>query len=146
MAEGRRYQVEQGVDLESVLARDLATGDTRRLQFTQLLPAPPLPTLADPAPAARNPQQVSEVEWQRAQARFAVIRPLLEQGTYSHSEGQARARHTGYATATLYRWLSRSQYSGCLSALVSHRPGVAQGQPLLRPEVNTIVDRTIEDT
>jgi putative transposase len=146
LAEGRRYQVEQVVDLESVLARDLETGDTRRLRFTQLVPAPPWTTEEDMATAEPDPQQVSEAEWQRAQARFAVIRPLIEQGTYSRSEVQARARHTGYATATLYRWVSRYQRSGCLSALVSNKPGVAQGQPLLLPAVNTIVDMTIEDT
>ena len=119
IAEGRRYQVEQVVDLESVLARDIKTGDTRRLRFNQLLPAPPVTTEEDRATADPDPQQVSEAEWQRAQARFAAIRPLIEQGTYSRSEVQARARHTGYATATLYRWLSRYQHSGCLSILTN---------------------------
>jgi len=97
------------------------------------------------APAEPNPQQVSEADWQRAQARFAVIRPLIEQGTYTRREVQARAEHAGYATATLYRWLSRYQRLGTLSALVSHKPGGAQGQTRLTPEVNTIVDMTIED-
>lgn len=146
MAEGRRYQVEQVVDLESVLARDLETGETRRLRFNQLIPAPPVTTEADRATAEPDPQQVSEAEWQRAQARFAVIRPLIEQGAYSRREVQAQARHTGYAAATLYRWLSRYQRSGCLSALVATKPGGVPGQVRLLPEVNTIVDMTIADT
>jgi putative transposase len=105
-----------------------------------------LKTEEQTAPAEPDPQQVSEAEWQRAQARFAVIRPLIEQGTYTRREVQARAGHTGYATATLYRWLRRYQRSGRLSALVSHKPGGAPGQTRLPPEVNTIVDMTIEDT
>jgi putative transposase len=142
----RHYQIEKVVDLESVLARDLETGDIQRLRFNQLAPASALKTEAEMAPAEPDPQQVSEADWQRAQARFAVIRPLIEQGTYSRREVQARAEHTGYATATLYRWLSRYQRSGSLSALVAHKRGVIQGQALLLPEVNTIVDMTIEDT
>jgi putative transposase len=93
-----------------------------------------------------DPQQVSEASWQHAQARFAAIRPLIEQGTYTRREVAARAEHTGHATATLYRWLSRYQRSGRLSALVANKPGGAQGQTRLTPEVNTIVDMTIEDT
>jgi putative transposase len=146
IAEERRYQVETVIDLESVLARDLETGDIRRLRFSQLVPASALKTQEEMAPAEPDPQQVSEADWQRAQARFAVIRPLIEQGAYSRREVQARAKHTGYATATLYRWLSRYQRSGSLSALVAHKRGVIEGQALLLPEVNTIVDMTIEDT
>jgi len=146
IAEERRYQIEKVVDLESVLARDLETGDIRRLRFNQLVPASALKTEEEIAPAEPDPQQISEADWQRAQARFAVIRPLIEQGTSSRHEVQTRAEHTGYATATLYRWLSRYQRSGSLSALVVHKPGVIQGQALLLPEVNTIVDMTIEDT
>jgi putative transposase len=146
IAQEHRYQVEQVVDLEHVLARDLESGAIRRLRFHQLVPAPTLQTEEQTAPAEPDPQQVSEAEWQRAQARFAVIRPLIEQGTYTRREVQARAGHTGYATATLYRWLRRYQRSGRLSALVSHKPGGAPGQTRLPPEVNTIVDMTIEDT
>ena len=117
LAEDRRYQVEKVVDLESVLARDLETGDIRRLRFHQLVPAGSEQTEVEMAPAAPDPQQVSDAEWQQAQGRYAVIRPLVEQGTYSRREVQARAEHTGYATATLYRWLSRYQRSGQVSAL-----------------------------
>jgi putative transposase len=116
IAQGQRYQVEQVVDLENVLARDLETGAIRRLRFNQLVPAPAWKTEAQLAPAEPDPQQVSEADWQRAQGRFAVIRPLIEQGTYTRREVQARAGHTGYATATLYRWVRRSQRAGRLSA------------------------------
>jgi putative transposase len=146
IAGARRYQIEKVVDLESVLARDLETGEVQRLRFNQLAPASAVKPEAAMAPAEPDPQQVSEADWQRAQARFAVIRPLIEQGTYSRREVQARAEHTGYATATLYRWLNRYQRSGSLSALVTYKRGVIQGQALLLTEVNTIVDMTIEDT
>jgi putative transposase len=146
VAEGRRYQIERVVNLESVIARDLETGALQRLLLTQLLPAPSLTTDKNVTTASPDPQQIPEADWQRAQARFAVIRPLLEQGNYSRREVEARAQDTGYGTATLYRWLAQYQRSGYLSALIPNQPGLAQGQYLLLPEVNTIVDATIQDT
>jgi putative transposase len=146
VAEGRRYQIEKVVNLESVLARDLETGDLQRLLLTQLLPAPPLTTEQNVTMASPDPQPAPEADWQRAHARFAVIRPLLEQGNYSRREVEARAHDTGYGPATLYRWLAQYQSSGYLSTLIPNPPGLAQGQHLLRPEVNTIVEATIEDT
>jgi putative transposase len=110
IAEGRRYEVEQVVDLENILARDVETGDIRRLRFIQLVPASPLQPDEQMAPAAPDPQQVTETGWQRAQVRFAAIRPLIEQGTYTRREVQARAEYTGYATATLYPDFDTSRY------------------------------------
>ena len=69
IAEGYHYQVERVVDLESVLVRDIETGDIQRLRFNQLVPAPPLKTeQKEIAPAEPDPQQVSEADWQRARA------------------------------------------------------------------------------
>src|SRR5688500_20169714 len=96
--------------------------------------------------ASPDPQPAPEADWQRAHARFAVIRPLLEQGNYSRREVEARAHDTGYGPATLYRWLAQYQRSGYLSALIPNPPGLAQGLHLLRPEVNIIVEATIDDT
>jgi putative transposase len=146
VAEGRRYQIEQVVNLESVIARDLETGDLQRLLFTQLAPAPPLTATQDVTRGLPDPQQVPEVDWHRAHTRFAVIRPLLDQRASSRREVEARARDTGYGTATLYRWLAQYQRSGYVSALVPTPPGVTRGQHLLLPEVNTIIDTTIQDT
>ncbi len=72
IAQEHRYQVEQVVDLEHVLARDLETGAIRRLRFNQFVPIPAWKTEEPMAPAEPAPQQVSEADWQRAQARFAV--------------------------------------------------------------------------
>ena len=55
VAEGRRYQIEKVLNLESVIARDLETGALQRLLLTQLLPAPPLSPAPRPAPPAISP-------------------------------------------------------------------------------------------
>lgn len=145
VAEGRHYQISRILDLECVLAHDVETGETRRLPFTQLLPSPPL-ALHRNTTAQQDLQHVSNADWQRAQARFAVIQPLLEQGRYSRREVQARAQATGYSIATLYRWLRQYQRFSVTSALVSDKRGPARGQRRLCPEVNTIIDATIHDT
>ena len=58
VAEGRRYQIEKVLNLESVIARDLETGALQRLLLTQLLPAPPLTTDKNVTTASPDPQQI----------------------------------------------------------------------------------------
>jgi len=132
--------------LESVLAHDVETGEAHRLPLIHLLPTLPLAHPRDTPAVERNPHHVSDADWQQAQARFAVIQPLVEQGHYSRTEVQARAQATGYGTATLYRWLRQYQRSGVASALVSNKRGPARGQRRLCPEVNVIIDTTIQET
>lgn len=99
VAEGRRYQIEKVVNLESVLARDLETGDLQRLLLTQLLPAPPLTTEQNVTMASPDPQPAPEADWQRAHARFAVIRPLLAVDPTHRSGGGAALPSCQSATA-----------------------------------------------
>ena len=90
IAEGRRYQISRVLDLESVLAHDVETGEAHQLPLIHLLPTLPLAHPRDTPAVERNPHHVSDADWQQAQARFAVIQPLVEQGHYSRTEVQAR--------------------------------------------------------
>src|SRR5262249_45441353 len=146
IAEERRYQISRILDLASVLAHDAETGAVHRLLLTHLRPTHPLAAPRDTPARERNAQDVSEADWQQAQARFAVIQPLVEQGHYSRTEVQARAQATGSGAPTLYRWLRQYQRSGVAAALVAHKRGPARGQRRLCPEVNMIIDTTIQET
>lgn len=139
--DGRRCQITQVLDLERVLVRDMTTGEAKQVCMTELQPTVPTQDGVD-----HDTQQIDEAHWQCAQARFAVIRPLLEQADYSRAEVEARARASGYSTATVYRWLRQYQRGGVVSALVPSKRGSAHGQRRLPAEVNTIVDATIDDT
>lgn len=142
----RRYKITQVLDLERVLVRDMATGEARQFRLIELRPAPPLSTSPPGTVVDSDSQQVNETHWQLAQARFAIIRPLLERVDYRRADVEARAQATGYGAATVYRWLRRYQRAGVVSALAPNHRGAARGQRRLRPEVNVIVDTTIQDT
>ena len=142
----RRYQITQVLDLERALVRDVATGEIKQFRLTELKPALPL----NPSPADDgvdyDSQQINDARWQLAQTRCAVIRPLLEQASYSRADVETRAQASGHGTATVYRWLQQYQRAGVVSALVPNKRGAARGQRRLQPEVNAIVDATIDDT
>ena len=110
VAEGRHYQIEKVVNLESVIARDLETGDLQRLLLTQLLPAPLLTTAQNVTMASPDPQPAPEADWQRAHARFAVIRPLLEQGDYSRREVEAFVAAWPHSKHGLYERMLIERY------------------------------------
>ena len=138
---GRRAQITQMLDWERVLVRDVATGEIKPVHLTELRPA-----MATDVGVDHDTQQIDEVHWRCAQARFTVIRPLLEQANYSRAEVEARAQASGYSAATVYRWLRQYQRAGVVSALVPNERGAAHGQRRLSSEVNAIIDATIDDT
>jgi putative transposase len=140
----RRCQIRQVLDLEQVLVRDLQSGDTRQVPLGDLRPIA-LEAVQKTAVAEHDAQQLSDVHWAIAQHRLAVIQPLLARDHYGLQEVQAQAKANGYSTATLYRWLQHYQYSGRLSALVPCPRGASPGQRRLAPEVDAIIDATIED-
>ncbi len=144
MVETRRYQIRQILDLEQVLVCDLESGDTRQVQLRELRPVS-IDDAQKTAAPERDVQQLSDAHREIAQHRLAVIRPLLEQDHYGLYDVQVQAKANDYSTATLYRWLQRYQHSGLLSALVPCPRGASPGQRRLQPEIDAIIDATIED-
>jgi putative transposase len=140
----RDYRIHQVVDLETVLVQDSESGDIKRLKIDELGPMvlqtdTPLPT------AEVELLEVPEAAWQIARQRLAAIRPLLAQSRCSRAQAAECAQLAGVNTATIYRWLKHYQQDGQLSALLpSVRPG-GRGQSRLAPEVEAILQTTIEE-
>jgi putative transposase len=87
---------------------------------------------------------LSEAEWQAAQERFEVIRPLVEGDRPARADVAAAAEKAGVHWVTLYRWIRRYLDAGVVSALVPEKPGPMPGSRRLNPEVEAIVDGVIE--
>jgi putative transposase len=78
--EGRRYRITHLLDLENVLAKDEATGRSDRLAIKDLT----LPPDEDTGGTDDKDEQgdteltlVPDEDWNEAQRRFSIIRPLL---------------------------------------------------------------------
>jgi putative transposase len=89
------------LDIDSVLAKDTETGDTQRLKVHEL--EPPIPG----QPAQRTPELdlavIADEDWQIAQHRFSIIRPLIESSGNNIEEVDTQAKIAEVHRATIYR-------------------------------------------
>jgi putative transposase len=104
MAGGRQYRIHRILDLDTVLAGDSQFGDVTRLPVSALAPVIP-ETATRPPPAAVALVGIADEVWKIAQARFAIIRPLLTTPHGTRAQATEHARRAGVTTATVYRWL-----------------------------------------
>jgi putative transposase len=141
---GHQCIIQQVLDLETVLGQDCQSGEVKRLKVSELAPV---------IPPAHAPQSIDDVElvkvpdaaWNIAKQRFSAIGPLLDLQRCTRAQAAICAQLAGVSTATLYRWLKRYQQNRQLSALLPwERPG-GRGQSRLAPEVETIIQATIEE-
>ena len=140
----RHYQIDQVLDLETVLAHDLESGKLSRFKVSDL---GPVITPSDPPHPAGEEDLVgiSEAMWQIARERFAIIRPLLLTPRATLAQVGERAGTAGINRVTVYRWLRRYQRSGRLSSLLPSERSGGRGHSRLAPDVEPIVQATIEE-
>ena len=140
---GNNHIITHVLDIESVLAKDTETGDTQRLKVHELTsPVPEHPTQRAPE---RDLAVIADEDWQTAQQRFSIIRPLLESAGKNVEEVDNQARIAGVHRATIYRWIEAYQTTGLVSSLVpKSRPG-GKGKSRLSDETEALMNVTIED-
>jgi putative transposase len=146
--QNRRFRITHILDLETVLAIDEGTGGLERLFIKDLAPA-------DEAKAETSEKEkvVTEAElvsinkddWEEANRRYALIKPLLEAQRCNHEMVDEQARAGGMHRVTLYRWINAYLSTGLVSALLPNKRGLKKGQSRLLLEVETIMQATIED-
>ncbi len=138
---GQRGYVTHVLDLDSVLVRDAETGQVSRARVHELTSAAPAPV--DLVPQA-DLELVPDEDWQTAQRRLEIIRPLVGLQRRTRAEVAARARESGAAVATLYGWLATYEASGRLTSLMP-RARSDKGGTKLSPEVEAVIQATLED-
>ena len=141
---GREYTITHILDLESVLAADKESGDSKRLLIKEL--SLPITTTSDGSDATTDISLVSDDDWKEAQRRFDTIRPLLAiENQKKIADVKAEAKRCGVHYVTLYRWIKRYQSMGTISSLVPTKKDGGRGKSRLSPEVDTIIKATLED-
>ncbi len=149
-AGGRRFQITHLLDLEAVLAKDEETGRAARLFIKDLSPAHAekiAPPREEDARPARNAELnlIEDADWQEAQRRFALIRPLLAAPVRSRESVAEVAAASGVHLTTVYRWIRLYESTGRVSSLVPSKRDGGRGRSRLDSEVEKIVRATIED-
>ena len=143
---GKRYTITHLLDLDTVLCKEDGTSATARLHIKDLAPVNLQST--DQAPDSTELAIVSEADWVEANRRFHLIRLLLHSTANARrtKEGVAeQARAAGVHIATLYRWIDAYERSGRVSSLLPTRRSGGRGKSRLSPEVESILQATIED-
>lgn len=135
----RRGTVTRILDFDAVLVRDAQTGQVRRTRLTELQPATPTATLTPP-----GLEELAEEDWQTAQRRLDVIRPLVHKRGRTRNEVSQRAREFGLHPNTVYKWLTVYEATGRLTSLMP-KMRRDKGAPKLSADIEAIIQASIED-
>ncbi len=137
---GKTYRITEILDFQSAIGVESETGKSAMLPVHDLeIVEAGLPSTA-PEP---DIGEIGDKDWQIAQYRYSVIKPLLERGR-GRQDVEARARETGVSPETIYRWLKRFEGSRVLSSLVPRKRGRRPRTFSLSPEVEEIIQNVIE--
>ncbi len=137
---GRNYFVTHILDLESILGRDADTGEIQRLPIAELAGAPP----SDTAPKRPSLTHIPDDDWQDAQKRFEIIRPLVNHPERTRAMVTSRAAEFNVHTNTVYSWIRLYEESGTLTSLMPKRRSDL-GTTKLSVEVEAVIKSAIED-
>lgn len=138
----KTYRVTHLISTDTVLAVELATGQSQRLSVEGLKlvdPAQPKETKPD-----RDLLDYSEKEWEEGQRRLQAIKPLLENPLRSRAEAERIAATQGVHVGTLYRWLAAYTDAGHVTALVPEKRGRKNGTRRLDEAQELVVESVIE--
>ncbi|MGO4568017.1 Mu transposase C-terminal domain-containing protein [Rhizobium sp. 2YAF20] len=96
---------------------------------------------------AQTPDSVlsSEMAWQKAVAREAVIRSLAFVGILNAAERAFACRQLGLRPSRFYQLLSQFRRKPVTSSLLNERPGLEKGRRLLSPEQEAAVACAIQE-
>lgn len=140
------FRVTHLISVDSVLAKEVETGELKRLQVETLRLKDPQAKSVDEPKAPRDLVGYSDEEWSSGQRKLEAIKPLLANPLRTKSDADAIAAAAGVHTATLYRWLKTYLESGHVSALVDEKRGRKRGTRLLTPEVELVIESVIEES
>lgn len=129
------------LDLESALLKDPADGSVIRAKLADLLPAPSTTNTT----ASPDLLDIPAADWETAQRRLDIIRPLIGRTDRTRREVEAQAKLHGVTTGTLYVWIATYEGSGRLTSLLTRRRS-DKGTTKLQEEVEAIIRAALEDT
>ncbi|WP_293049604.1 Mu transposase C-terminal domain-containing protein [Paludibacter sp.] len=90
-------------------------------------------------------ESVPEEDWEIAQKRYAIIRPILA-GELNSTQIQYLAAENHIHVSTIYRWIQRYHQTGNTSSLVPSPKNGGRGRSRLNEDIESIVNSVIEQT
>jgi putative transposase len=139
---GKNYVILHVLDLYSVLARDTETGATERLAIRDL--QPPAEENAVTVRPDLSLVGISDSDWNEANRRFEIIRPLLTGSERTREAVEDAAEAAGVHWTTLYRWINLYLPTGRVSSLIPVRSDGGRGKGRLPDAIEQVIANAIE--
>ena len=145
--DGEMFTITHIISTSEIIGRSKATGGKRVLNVEEISPIDG----AKPDAAAKQPKrdlsEFTDTEWDEAERRLNVLRPLLNPSALRTSEAVTAVAHqAGIHFTTIYTWLRLYEQSGQLSDLIPRRRGRKGGTKLVADDVEAIISSVIEGT
>lgn len=137
---GRALCVKRFDSADAVIARDIETGVDRRVRLADLSSS----SLKGKDTERPDLLELSDEEWKLACDHYKAIEPLLSSVRRTSKMAKVAARKAKVGRATIYRWLSKFEETGLVSALVRKRRRDA-GVKRLDPRSEKVMTRVITD-
>src|SRR5262245_23731298 len=96
-------------------------------------------------PTAPDLINIPARDWQKARRRLAVIRDLAGLSDRTRADAEAAAAELNMSLSQLYRMLRRYETDPRLTSLLPDRRGPQVGRIRLPPEVDQVINATIDE-
>lgn len=142
---GKRFKITHLLGVDSVLAQDSETKAVERLRVDLLQPYPSATGAGGAVAVGQDIEDISDEDWQDAQRRFGLIKPLLEDPYRTREKVQQAALDAGLHVGTLYEWIRTYNQAGQISALIPQKRGRKRGSRGLEAAAEKIIESAIQE-
>lgn len=112
---GEQYAITDILDLETVLAKNTTSGNSRRIPIVEITPH----TVENGASSNNNLAAIKDDDWSEANRRFQIISPILKSARGQRVDLIKQVSElSSVSQATLYRWISAYETEERISSLI----------------------------
>ena len=134
------FVVEARTTAETILGRNVATGEHETLHVAQIAAAH-----QEAGEGSAHPDLVANApHYAAAQHRLDVILPLIRNPSRTRADVEAAAAAAKCSPATIYNWMRAFEDSPQISSLIPDKSGPDTGAKRLDPRIEAIVAQAIE--
>jgi len=140
------YIVVRQINFQEIMAQNISTGEKAILPIQEMTKESQISNQEDNQQDI-NPLELSSNDWDEANKRLEIIKPILGVVTNRIKAIKQRAAEYNLHPSTIYRWLEAYKNSGNLLASIAPKNQAKGGRGRLRTveEVELIIKKTIED-
>ncbi|WP_294250515.1 helix-turn-helix domain-containing protein [uncultured Chryseobacterium sp.] len=129
----------RNIDVRRISIEEIETGIVHTVNISEISPAQ-----SDKEVVNRNMLELTDSDWEIAQNRFRIIRPVLEnRGDLKIVENAAEEAKVD--KATIYRWIGRYEQTGSIASILGRKKTGGRGKSRLSKELEQIIQKCIEE-